>query len=160
MIYMGPWLMGVIASQAKEDFQLDYIRFPSLPDGRPDARTAIMGGMSSVGVSARTEHPQAVAKFLNLFASDLDRAREFVDETGFLSPLMGIEAPEPPTLPFRLVQEFESAADVYNWWDQFLPPMLSQQLLDLSQPLLGGEITPEEFAQTMEDATLKYLARQ
>ena len=152
--------MGVVAAQAPEDLELDYIRFPTLPDGKPGAETAIMGGMSAIAVSANTPNRDAVAKFLNFFASDLERARDFVDRTGYLSTLKGIEIPDPPTLPFRLVKEFEGSSDVYNWWDQFLPPSISQQLLDLSQPLLASEITPQDFAETMEKATLDYVKRE
>ncbi len=160
MIYMGPWLMGVVASQAPEDFQLGYMRFPTLPDGKPGAETAIMGGMSVIAVSARTENADAAIDFLNLFASDVERAADFVNRTGMLSPLKGIPIPDPPTLSFRLVKEFDGSSDVYNWWDQFLPPSISQQLLDLSQPLLASEITPLEFAEKMEKATTDHLARE
>ena len=159
MIYMGNWLMGMIGSQAKADFQLDYIRFPSLPDGRPDAETAIMGGMSAIGVSAKTENADAVGKFLNLFAGDLERARKYVDDTGMLSPHKGLEAATPLTLPYRLIQELEQSSDVFNWWDHIVPPPVAERLLNLAQPLFGLEITPEQFAQTMEEAAAQHIAR-
>ncbi len=109
-------------------------------------------------------HPAYVAcQLAQLFDQETVFTVDSTDSFRWLSlmlPVKGIPIPDPPTLSFRLVKEFDGSSDVYNWWDQFLPPSISQQLLDLSQPLLASEITPLEFAEKMEKATTDHLARE
>ncbi|HBN94712.1 MAG TPA: ABC transporter substrate-binding protein, partial [Firmicutes bacterium] len=56
----------------------------------------------------------------------------------------------------KLYQAVSGSDAVQLWYDQSLPPELAQVHLDTTQALFGLEMTPEEAAQTMEEAARRY----
>jgi hypothetical protein len=51
------------------------------------------------------------------------------------------------------VADFLSKSEhTYQWWDWQLPPAPAEEMLNLSQPLAEGTVTPEEAAARIERA--------
>jgi len=154
MIYMGPWMIAIAEGNAPEGFDYDLFDFPSFSDGDPDSQTDMMAGLDALFVSSSTEHPEAVGEFLAGF-SEPETARRFMIETNNMSTVKGIledviASGEANEKLARLAGFLSKAGHTYQWWDWLLPPAVAEEMLNVSQPLSVGDITPEEAAARLE----------
>jgi len=154
MMYYGPWVIKIIDENAPEGFEYGMFKFPSFPEGPPESQDDLEAGLDSYWVSSATEHPEAVAEFLKGL-TELDTAMSFMRETGFTPTIRGLveEAQKegdihPATV--QLLDYISEAQHLWPWWDWVMPPAVSEELMNNSQPLGLGQITPEEFCERLE----------
>jgi raffinose/stachyose/melibiose transport system substrate-binding protein len=156
MIYMGPWIIAITEGNAGEGFEYDLFDFPSFADGASDSQTDMMAGLDALFVSSSTKHPEAVGRFLAEFSKP-ETARRFMIETNNMSTVKGIledviQSGEANEKLARLAGFMGKAGHTYQWWDWLLPPAVAEEMLNVSQPLSVGDITPEEAASRLEKA--------
>lgn len=156
MIYMGPWIIAITEDSAGDDFDYGLFDFPSVPDGAADSQQDIMAGLDALFVSSSTDHPEAVGEFLSGF-SEPATAQRFMIETHNISVVQGVQeqvvaSGEGNEKLLQLADLMAAAEHTYQWWDWLLPPVVAEEMLNLSQPLSLGEVTPEEAAARLEQA--------
>jgi len=153
MFYYGPWVISLIKENAPQGFEFGMFKYPSFPDGNPDSQSDIEGGIDALWVSSTTKHPEAVAKFLQPLTT-VDNALSFMKETNFVPTIKGIYEKakivdvDPAVLV--LLQYSEEAKHSHPWWDWCMPAPVAEELLNISQLLSMGEITPKEFVDRLE----------
>lgn len=152
MIYMGPWMVGTIASTAPEDFDYGVFAFPSFPDGDPDSQTDVMAGVDALWRSATSTAPEVADTFLASFA-DPATQQDFVLATQSIPAFTGVTVGDDPDAPIaRIAALSETAAHAFPWWDNALAPEVANAMLTNSQAFLAGDMTPEAFGQAMDEA--------
>ena len=156
MIYMGPWVISITKEQAPADFDYDLFDFPSVEGGAADSQSDMMAGIDALFVSGRTKHPKEVGQFLSGFSAQ-EAARRFMIETDSISTINGvleevIKSGKANEKLARLANSLSKAQHTYQWWDWLLPPAPAEEMLNLSQPLGEGTVTPEEAAERIEKA--------
>lgn len=153
MFYYGPWVIEIIKENAPPDFEFGMFKFPSFPDGDPDSQGDLEAGVDALWVSSTTKHPEAVAKFLQPLTT-VDSSVSFLKETSFIPAIKGIlekakiVGADPAAL--MLLQYSQEAKHFYPWWDWAMPAPVAEEMLDMSQPLSMGKITPKEFCERLE----------
>jgi raffinose/stachyose/melibiose transport system substrate-binding protein len=156
MLYMGPWAISLTEEQAPAGFEYDVFDFPSFEGGASDSQHDMMAGIDALFVSASTKHPKEVGEFLSKFSAP-DTARQFMIETDSISTIKGVleDVIKSGKANKKLtrVADFLSKTDhTYQWWDWLLPPAPAEEMLNLSQPLAEGTVTPEDAAARLERA--------
>ena len=152
MFYYGPWVISTIYANAPQGFEFGMFKYPSFPDGNPDSQSDIEGGIDALWVSSTTKHPEAVAKFLQPLTT-IDNALSFMEKTKFIPAIKGIAEKakianiDPVVL--TLLQYSQEAKHIYPWWDWAMPAPVAEEMLNMSQPLSMGMITPEEFCERL-----------
>jgi raffinose/stachyose/melibiose transport system substrate-binding protein len=156
MLYMGPWAISLTEEQAPQGFEYSLFDFPSIEGGAPDAQTDLMAGIDALFVSASTKHPKEVGEFLSKF-SDAETARRFMIETDSISTIKGvledvIKSGKANEKLAKVANFLAKSGHTYQWWDWALPPAPAEEMLNLSQPLAEGTVTPEDAAARIEKA--------
>jgi raffinose/stachyose/melibiose transport system substrate-binding protein len=156
MIYQGPWMIAIAEGDGPADLDYGMFRFPSFDNGNSTSQRDMMAGLDALFVSSSTSNIEAVGTFLSGF-SDEETAYEFMVETNNISPIRGVsqavvDSGEANEKLIALATMLAGSEHTYQWWDWLLPPEVAEAMLDVSQPLALGEITPEEAAARMERA--------
>jgi raffinose/stachyose/melibiose transport system substrate-binding protein len=152
MIYMGPWMLGTIASEAPEDFEFGYFAFPSFSDGDPASQTDVMAGVDALWVSSSTAAPDAAGAFLAGFAEPEAQLDFSLDTQSVAATTSVAESATDDAEIIRMAKLAESATNAFPWWDNALAPEVANVMLGNSQALLAGEMSPEAFGQAMDEA--------
>lgn len=156
MIYQGPWMIAIAEGDGPPDLDFGMFRFPRFENGNPTSQRDMMAGLDALFVSSSTSNVDAVGTFLSGF-SDPEVAFRFMVETNNISPIRGVsqsvvESGEANEKLIALATMLADSEHTYQWWDWLLPPAVAEAMLDMSQPLAIGQITPEEAAARMEEA--------
>jgi raffinose/stachyose/melibiose transport system substrate-binding protein len=153
MIYMGPWMVGTIADTAPEDFDYGFFSFPSFSDGDPDSQDDIMAGVDALWMSSDTKSESDAGRFLQGFTTEKSQT-SFVEESGSVSAVEGFaeQAPDSDDPIIQMAKLSETAPHAFPWWDAALPPKTGNAMLNNSQALLAGKMSPEEFGKAMDEA--------
>jgi raffinose/stachyose/melibiose transport system substrate-binding protein len=159
MELMGHWAPGANRGAAEDveayNSTLGWFPFPSVEGGVGDASDALGGGDGfAVGKNAPPEAIEFV-RFLTSLETQTAMAK-----AGFAVPptVKGAEtALDDPLI--KEVQQRAGAAKYYQlYYDQYLPPAVGQVINDATQEIFAGTSSPEEVAQTIEDAAAVELA--
>ena len=132
--------------------KLDFFTFPSLPNGKGDAKS-LVGGMIGFAVSQNTRSPAASMALLQTITDDT--ARDGYIKNGRAAAIKGGTITDP--LVKKISDTLSAAPHLQNFGDQALPPELGHEQLDVSQALLGVTITPEATAQRLDEVAKKVL---
>ena len=134
--------------------KLDFFVFPSVPGGK-GVQTQVGGSASPVfSVYADSKNPDLATEFIKLLTST-EVAHDYVERTGSLSGVAGIEPKDP--LVKRFYEIAENATHIQMPYDQTLVPELGELHKDTTQALFGMDMTPEEAAKQMEDKAKELL---
>jgi raffinose/stachyose/melibiose transport system substrate-binding protein len=160
MELMGQWAPGANRGSAQDvdtyNKTLGWFPFPSVAGGAGDASDALGGGDGfAVGKNAPPEAIQFV-RFLTSVENQTAMAK-----AGLAVPptVKGAEAGLDDPL-IKEVQQRAGAAKYYQlYYDQYLPPAVGQAVNDATQELFAGTGTPEQVAQTIEDAAATELTK-
>jgi raffinose/stachyose/melibiose transport system substrate-binding protein len=157
MYLMGSWAWGTIKAENEPLLEkLDFFVFPAIEGGLGDP-TNLVGtpGDNYFSVAEKCENKEYAVKFLR-YLSDENAAQMLIDN-GSIPPFgEDIESKIVDPMMKKLYQAVSGSDSVQLWYDQSLPPELAQVHLDTTQALFSLEMTPEEAAQTMEQAAKRY----
>jgi len=154
MFYFGTWVIGTIKDNAPPGFEYGVFKFPSFPDGNPDSQRDIYSVLTAFAVSSTTKHPEAVAKFLQPLTTSYDVMLSYIKEASVIPAINGIlemakTAGVDPVM-LTVAQHFAEAKHGFGAWDWVLPAPVAEEMLNMSQPLSMGTITPKEFCERLE----------
>ncbi|RBM19068.1 ABC transporter substrate-binding protein [Streptomyces sp. PT12] len=139
-----------------------FFLFPPMEEGGP--YSAMTAG-SNLAISARSEHPQEAAAFLDFVQTDAS-ARELTVRLGGLIPAGPESAPMPATERGSAVSDTVAAFGHLVASDGLVDFMANatasiqvSTIVPSIQSLLAGRITPEELASQLEDGYERELGR-
>lgn len=159
MVLQGSWVYSRLLEESPEFMEtgnLGVTTFPEIEGGEGDPNSIVGNPANfwSVSANATEEEQQAGVDYLSewLFNDD------YVDgmlETGNIPPLKGLEDkiqdtedPEFLSFAYDMVQE---APNFQLSWDQAVDPSQERPLLENLGQIFAGDITPEEFAENMNE---------
>ena len=150
---IGTWELGNLATEKLDPAvrdDIDYFTLPLTADSVTAANEYVTPSGIGMAVNTRTFDP-LVRDFL---AFALERYPEVYAETGALSPTSNVDT----TIPADATPLYQRAVDQANDvgekiampWDTQLDPTSNTRLQQELTLLVQGEITPEEFIETMD----------
>ncbi|WP_454112078.1 ABC transporter substrate-binding protein [Microbacterium aurum] len=153
---IGTWELGNLATDALDAGvrdSVDYFTLPTIDGAVTNDNEYVTPSGIGMAVNAKTYDP-LVRDFL---AFALERYPAVYAETGALSPTSDVET----TIPDKATDLYQRAVDQANDvgpkiampWDTQLDPATNTRLQQELTLLVQGDITPDEFIETM-DATL------
>lgn len=145
MLVQGNWALGVLQEKAP-DTNWGLFPFPYSDDGVNWVATGVGGAISG---SATTEHPEAVAKYIE-FWSRPEIMDIYLTEKKALPVLTGLNPDIAPELVEFL--PYLEAAGTYNFLDQNWPAGVQGVMISSVQGVLAGNLTIEQMLQDMDAA--------
>ncbi|WP_431867616.1 extracellular solute-binding protein [Nocardiopsis eucommiae] len=156
MFLMGSWDLAQQMDanpEFVENGDLGFTSFPAVEGGAGDP-DAIVGNPSNYfSVNSDSEHADAATDFLvetmasEEYVAELIREGQVPAVEGIEDQLQESDHAEFATFTHALVSE---APTFTQSWDQALPPAAAEAMLTNLQLLFIGDVTPEEFAEDME----------
>lgn len=141
----GNWMTGSIVEELGEE-PVGFFAFPSDEAGVP---AIVPGGVGlAYGIRATTEHPDLAAEYVDWITGP--RAAELLLENGFF-PAAAVDT--------DMLTEGTLTADMFDVWAAVNEANAVGHWLDWTLPnidanlqeLLGGEVTPEEFVNDVQE---------
>jgi len=156
MELVGSWLPIELANVVEGSFEWGGFNFPAMPDGAGD-QNDLMVYLLSFMVVKDTEHPREIADFLK-FITTQENMQQMADEA-----LVGVTRVDVEWAP-EIADGAAAAANataVFGMADggvALYPELVNNILYVNWSKLFLGEITPEEFVETMVDDQAEYWA--
>lgn len=157
MYNIGTWELGNLATDALDAGvrdSVDYFTLPTIEGAVTDDNEYVTPSGIGMAVNAQTYDP-LVRDFL---AFALERYPEVYTASGALSPTSGVDPVIPdnatPLYGRAVEQSAEVGPAIAMPWDTQLDPATNTRLQQELTLLVQGDITPDEFIETM-DASLK-----
>lgn len=152
---IGTWELGNLATDELDPAvrdSIDYFTLPTLDGAATEDQEFVTPSGIGMAVNAQTYDP-LVRDFL---AFALERYPEVYAATGALSPTTNVET----TIPDNATELYSRAVEQANEvgpriampWDTQLDPATNTRLQQELTLLVQGDITPEEFVETMDAA--------
>ena len=158
MELMGQWAPGADRAVAQDveafNRNLGWFPFPMVEGGAGDPSDALGGGDGfAIGKNAP---PQAI-EFIRFLTSVENQTAMTKAGTVSVPVVKGAEVALTDPL-LKEVQNRLAQAKYYQlYYDQYLPPAVGQAVNDATQALFAGTASPEEVAQTIEEAAAAEL---
>lgn len=135
--------------------ELDIFRFPMVEGGKGNPTNLIgSAGNNYYSISNKCKHKELAFKFLQYITDD--KAQEMLVKSGSMPPTVGTDRLLDDEVNIKMYQFFSEAEYVQLYYDQTLPPELAEVHKDTMHGLFGLTMTPEEVANTLEEAARKY----
>ncbi len=150
----GGWFIGSWATEAP-DFPMDFILFPEI-EGFPGKQESVTSGGVMFVISQRGKHLEEAKKFLEYWTTE-EPNRIWAEEVTGL-PFYKFDTKEwnIPELAKNEIQLMQTAPDATKFNDHLMrQDLVIEYVWNASQGVLSGDLTPEQAAQNMEDASAK-----
>lgn len=146
--FTGSWFVGDILTHADKPEDFDVAPIPVLNEENAKI-TDFMGGASdTLMVAASTEYPEMAATA----AFELSQAIShyaYLDGAGLPAWVVDYEAEDIAPITQKVTQYVADATSFTLWFDTLMTSDNAGEYLSLLQQLYIGEMTPEEFVETM-----------
>ncbi len=158
MYYSGSWTAADCENPENlVQGKIDVVPMPTVDGGVGDATQFSGGAIDCYMVNSKTEHPdEAVAFAIALTEYQSNEGYKLGD--GVTAWKSDIDDSEVNPVLVEINKLTDSATGYVLAWDTFLQGTAIDAHYNLLQELVGGTITPEEFAQKMQEANEKALA--
>lgn len=153
MTVSGSWLVNEMAGKMPDDFELGAMNFPRFTDGIADPTTIQTGSdCFFVFATGNVERERLTIDFLR-FLTSRAQAEAFVRTLNSPVAVRGVPIAAFSDRMRDTAVMIARARDAFDMPQQMMqPPALRQALVDESEHLTRGEITPAEFARRLEFA--------
>jgi len=157
MYYQGTWIMGNLAAGGFEHYGM--FRMPPMVDENAHGnQNYTLLAPIGLEVSATTEHPDVVAKFLDFFISQPSQQR-LVEATGRIPVRADAMVEGVGTEALRnVVNDLATPEAAVEWLDVVLENRISEAYLNAIQEVLAGTLTPEEAMANIRATALEVQA--
>lgn len=159
---IGTWIYGQALAYNKENPKyFDVVAWPHFPNEVDSVN--LVGGGDAYAVSWKCKYPDDAVKFLQLFVSPESQKMLLFHCNilpGIKSEYLGLTKEEEEKLSLLAKHEMELASKatyICNYWDQGLPPVITEAVLESMIALFGKTTTPEAVAKKLEEARQKWL---
>jgi len=153
MILTGSWFMSNVMFEFPEFYDnVGVFPFPAIEGGKGDPNNTI-GTMG--------DNFYSVASSCGYIDQAFELVQYLIDDTavqkrinaGKIPPVNDVVIKDP--LTNEILDAIKKTPNVQFWYDQYLPPKLSEAHLTVTRQIFGGE-DPERAARTMEEITRQY----
>jgi raffinose/stachyose/melibiose transport system substrate-binding protein len=159
---IGTWIYGQALAYNKENPQyFDVVAWPHFK-GEKDSNNLIGGG-TAFAIAKKSGYPEEAVRFLQLLTSP-EPQKMLLLQANILpvikSEYVGLSSEEQTKLSLLAKHEIELASKatyIGNYWDQGLPPVITQAVLESVIEIFGKTMTPEDFANKLESARQQWL---
>lgn len=158
MELMGSWEVTGLNDNFPEFIEagtLGWADFPAIEGGAGNPDSIVGNPSNFYSVSSQSDDVEAAVEFL-MTQMTSDEYVQGMMEVGQVPAIAGLEDQvgegafgDFNTYAYEMVRD---APSFTQSWDQALPPDLSQTMLTNIQQVFNGQMTPEEFADAMEQA--------
>ena len=158
MDLMGSWRIGNYQADSPEFYKkVGWFPFPTI-DGSSADSSILVGtiGDGFLSFNCKGDKLKAAFECMKYYSSDEDI--KVFTENGKLPPLKGIKPAD--AVWTQISDAIEHAGAVQLWYDQYLPPEVSEVHKSESQKLFDKSATPEAVNKAQQEAMQKYLANQ
>ncbi|MDR0896879.1 MAG: extracellular solute-binding protein, partial [Oscillospiraceae bacterium] len=140
---------------------IDYMAFPAL-EGSEYPQNIVVGTSIGNGFSFNIhndpEKLKAAVVLATSFYSDAEySAQQMAANT--IPSIVGMGDTTEDQCMAKIWADFSAAPEVQLWYDQYLPPAVSEAHKDLTQEIFGLTMTPQEANQALDDAMAAYRAQ-
>ncbi len=150
MYITGSWMAGSIYTDAETPEDFDLAPIPVLNDANAQI-TDFMGGASdTLMVAASTEHPEIAGNAVFELTRSISKYA-YLDGAGVAAWNVDYDESEIKPLVQKVAKYATSATSFTLWFDTLMEASDAGEYLALLQELYIGNLTPEEFAQAMEE---------
>ncbi|GHO48392.1 extracellular solute-binding protein [Ktedonospora formicarum] len=155
MELMGQWAPGGDAASAEDKKGPEFGFFPfPMVEGGVGNPTDVMGGGGGFAVGKNA--PPETIDFVKFLTNETN-AKNLAAKNISLPPIKGATDSLADPLSKQIVQVAGSAPYYQLYYDQYLPPAVGQVILDQTQGLFAGTITPEAAAKAIDDSVASSL---
>lgn len=163
MMLHGTWQSGNMKGDAPEWYaeSIGYFAFPKLETSSADQSIVVgtsIGNAFSFNTGDDKDLLNACFVLATQFYND-DTYNKAQIEAGGLPSIEGMGDTLTDPCMQQVWKDFSSASNVQLWYDQYLPPEVSEVHKSTSQELFGLTKTPAEANKELQDAMQKYLAK-
>lgn len=154
----GSWMMATYRSDSEEFYKekIGWFPFPAIEGGVED--TSILVG--TIGGNFLSFNPDDDA----MMDASFEFAKVYTDDTvakmriegGNIPPFKRYEMTDP--VQKQIQEAINNASSVQLWYDQYLPPAVTDVHLSTCQELFGKTLTPDEANKKFEAAMEEYIA--
>jgi raffinose/stachyose/melibiose transport system substrate-binding protein len=151
----GTWALGDVYKAMGDD--VGFMLFPAGPNG---THAAVGGYSLPFVISSKSEHPDCAAAFIDFVTASPQAIAAQIAAGRPSAALAGAEATIDNPLLEQMVSEYQrlnSENGLFTWEDWPTPTMFTLMQSE-AQLLLGGQITPEEYAKTIQDDWDAFMA--
>ena len=160
MLLCGSWYTGTFSTDSEEFYQkIGWFPFPAIEGS--DADPSIMiGTVGDQFIVFNCEGEKLEAAFECAEAHLSDEVIDLGVESGKIPPVNGIEEKLTDPITIEVVEAANNASEIQLWYDQYLPPAVSNAHLDGLQEVFGLTMTPQEAQESMQQAMEEYNAQK
>ena len=155
---MGHWAPAAIQDQSEDKKglgeELGLFPVPMMDGGKGDPSDVLGGGD---GIAVGKNAPNEAIDYLRFF-TNLENQKK-ITAIGNLSPVKGTEDSITDPNKKEVAKLAAGAKYLQLYYDQALPPAVGQAVLDGSQALLLGQMSPEDVAKGVEDVAATELKK-
>lgn len=157
MELMGQWAPSADASNApdKKGPELGFFPFPMVEGGAGNP-TDVMGGGGGFAIGKNA--PSEAIDFVK-FLTNAQNAQTIASKGVGLPPIKSAAQYITDPNSKQIVQLVSNAPYFQLYYDQYLPPAVGQVLLDQTQGLYAGTITPQACAKAIDDSVASSLTQ-
>ncbi|HHX17460.1 MAG TPA: extracellular solute-binding protein [Clostridium sp.] len=149
MFVTGSWMAGSIQSDPENPEDFDAVPYPVA--GNNAAATDFMGGAAdTLMVSKSSKDPELAAKAAIELARSISKY-SYLDGAGLPVWEVDYDDSEVNPLTRKLASFVEGATSFTLWFDTLMESEYKDPYLNLLQELYFGQITPEQFAERMDE---------
>jgi raffinose/stachyose/melibiose transport system substrate-binding protein len=163
MMLHGTWQSGAMMGDNEEWYleSIGYFAFPKLEGSSADQNIVVgtaVGNAFSINAGDDEDLRRACFVLATQFYND-DVYNQMQVESGGLPSIEGMGDNHPDACMLAAWNDFSSASNVQLWYDQYLPPEVSEVHKSTSQEIFGLTKTPEQANKELQEAMAKYLAK-
>ncbi len=153
MILTGSWFMSNVMFELPEFYKnIGVFPFPAIEGGKGDPNNAIgTMGDNFYSVASSCAYVDQAFELVQYLIDDTAVQKRI--NAGKIPPVNDVVIKDP--LTNEILDEIKKTPNVQFWYDQYLPPKLSEAHLSITRQIFGGE-DPKSAARTMEAITRQY----
>lgn len=153
MILTGSWFMSNVMFELPEFYKnIGVFPFPAIEGGKGDPNNAIgTMGDNFYSVASSCAYVDQAFELVQYLIDDTAVQKRI--NAGKIPPVNDVVIKDP--LTNEILDAIKKTPNVQFWYDQYLPPKLSEAHLSITRQIFGGE-DPKSAARTMEAITRQY----
>ncbi len=158
MKLIGSWDGSTYKNDSEEFYaKVDWFKFPAL-ESNPETADIVVGTVGGNFITFNCEGEKLDAAFQCATYYTDQEYFDMMVEAGNTLPIDGVEYTDP--MVQQIADALNESTAVQLWYDQYLPPLVSEAHKNASFKLFDFTATPEEVAQEHQDAMDEYLSQQ
>lgn len=158
MYYSGSWTAADCENPENLiQGKIDVVPMPVVDGGLGDATQFLGGAIDCYMVNAKTEHPDEAAAFA-IALTEYQSNEGYKLGDGVTAWKSDIDESEVNPVLVKINELTDKGTGYVLAWDTFLQGTAIDAHYNLLQELVGGAVTPEEFAKRMQEENAKALA--